>query len=70
MENFIKNIRELFKFSKSKTLGFLIFFAGTVIGWDQKNTDFILQAWLLSTVLIGGKTSLTTIKDIKTGGIK
>lgn len=62
----INDIKELFKFSKTKLLGYLVFFAGSYCGLKSGgDTNVMLQGWYLSAILVGGKTITTAIKEIK-----
>lgn len=65
----IEKINSLFKFSKTKLLGFAIFATGTVYGFKNASTDVMLQSWYLSSLLVGGKTISNAIKEIKLGGL-
>lgn len=57
--------KEIFKFSKTKTLGFLIFIAATLYGFMEKDSATMITGWGFSVLLIGGKTSLNTFKQMK-----
>lgn len=67
--DFINILRELFKFSKTKLLGYLVFFAGTYAGLKVNgDTNTMLQSWYLAALLVGGKTITNSIREIKQGG--
>lgn len=66
----IEKIHNVFKFSKTKLLGFAIFATGTVYGFKNSSTDVMLQSWYLSSLLVGGKTIAEAVKEIKLGGIQ
>ena len=62
----IESIRELFQFSKTKCLGYLIFAAGTIHGLRPGgDTNVMMQSWYLSAILVGGKTITNAIKEVK-----
>jgi len=53
-------IKELFKFSKTKALGFFIAFAGTAYGFVNTDAPTMISGWGMALFLIGGKTSLNS----------
>lgn len=67
MDKFLK----LMSFSKTKTLGYLIAFAGTYYGFKNVGVEsmgVMLQSWYLSALLVGGKTISDSVIKVKSGG--
>ena len=50
----MEKIKELFKFSKTKALGFFIAFAGTAYGFINKDAPTMISGWGMALFLIGG----------------
>ena len=61
----IENIKELFRFSKTKALGWFITLAGTLYGFINKDAATMIYAWLMGLVLVGGKTSINSYFKFK-----
>ena len=61
----IENIKELFRFSKTKALGWFITLAGTLYGFINKDAATMIYAWLMGLVLVGGKTSINSYLKLK-----
>ena len=61
----IENIKELFRFSKTKALGWFITLAGTLYGFINKDAATMIYAWLMGLILVGGKTSINSYLKLK-----
>lgn len=56
------------KWSASKLLGFLIFISGALYSFIFKDADVLMNGWLYSALLVGTKTAIAGIENVK--GVK